>query len=64
MEILQFFEYTHLPSDLQMVSYPFHQVAHQIDVSLPDNSEKEMALRKLLEARDCAVRSTIMKSVQ
>ena len=60
--ILQYFEFKHLPKDLQIVSQPFHKLAHDMAERLPSNPEREMFLRKLLEAKDCAVRSTIWKS--
>lgn len=59
--LLQFFKYDHLPELLQKVSKPFAELAHSIDMQLPQNPESTTALRKLLEAKDCAVRSTIFK---
>lgn len=58
--LMQFFEYSHLPEHLQGKSKLFHGVALVID-EMPDNPEKSTALRKLLEAKDCAVRSVLMK---
>lgn len=49
--ILQFFEYGHL----QAVSKPFCDLANQIVHELPRNPERTVALRKLLEAKDCAL---------
>lgn len=64
-DLLQFFEYKHLPEKLQLVSMSFYNLAHSICTDdtgkLPDNSERTMALRKLLEAKDCAVRAVIFK---
>jgi hypothetical protein len=57
--MLQFFNYAHLPAKLQAVSMPFCELAHQLVVDLPRNPERTAALRKLMEAKDCAVRSTI-----
>jgi hypothetical protein len=37
-------------------------VADNIDQMLPDNPEKTTALRKLLEAKDCAVRARLFKN--
>lgn len=63
--LLQFFEYAHLPEHLQAVSKPFHDLAHKlVDGSLQpinSNPERTMALRKLLEAKDCAVRALLFK---
>lgn len=59
--LLQFFAYEHLPERLQAISKPFHHLAHQLVSSLPNNAETTMALRKLLEAKDCAVRAQIFK---
>lgn len=57
--LLQFFAYSHLPERLQKVSRPFCDVAWGLAYSLPDNPEKMHALRKLLEAKDCAVRAIL-----
>lgn len=75
--ILQFFAYAHLPAHLQLVSKPFCELAHAIvlgdnqpdDVvgrvtfgaALPRNPERTVALRKLLEAKDAAVRALVAK---
>lgn len=58
-KLLQFFKYDHLPEHLKAVSKPFGDLAQQIDATLPVNAESTVALRKLLEAKDCAVRSVI-----
>lgn len=60
-KLLQFFNYSHLPAHLQELSKPFHDLAHAIWDKLKDNPETTTALRKLLEAKDCAVRSVIYK---
>lgn len=59
--ILQFFVYQHLPPALQKVSMPFHTMAHAIVETVPRNPERTVALRKLLEAKDAAVRAVIAK---
>lgn len=60
-EILQFFAYAHLPAHLQAISKPFHDLAHEMANILPSNTETKAMLRKLLEAKDCAVRANLMK---
>lgn len=57
--ILQFFEFEHLKNDLQLVSSRFHRLAHELVQQLPRNPERTVALRKLLEAKDAAVRAKI-----
>jgi ferritin-like protein len=59
--LLQFFKYEHLPNHLQDVSKPFAYLAGIVDEVLPENPEKTMAMRKILEAKDCAVRSALFK---
>jgi len=59
--LLQFFKFDHLRADLQLVSEPFHQLAIEIVKNLPRNPERTVALRKLLEAKDCAVRARVFK---
>jgi len=58
---LQFFKYDHLPEHLQKISKPFSVLAHRIVLETPSNPEQSSALRKLLEAKDCAVRSLLVK---
>jgi hypothetical protein len=57
--IMKFFEYGHLPEKLQLVSKPFYDLALFINQSFPENAEKAAGLRKLLEAKDCIVRSIL-----
>jgi ferritin-like protein len=59
--MMQFFTFAHLPSHMQEVSKAFADLAQKMDETLPENAEKTTALRKLLEAKDCAVRATIYK---
>lgn len=59
--ILQFFEFDHLPSHLAEVSGKFCDLAHHILAVLPRNPERTVALRKLLEAKDAAVRAKLFK---
>ncbi len=72
--IMQFFAYEHLPAHLQDVSKPFADLARAIvgdergmpegtsvQFPLPRNPERTVALRKLLEAKDAAVRARLAK---
>lgn len=59
--ILQFFAYGHLPPHLQDISKPFCDMAQRIETTLPRNPERAVALRKLLEAKDAAVRAYLFK---
>lgn len=57
--ILRYFEYSHLPGPLQAVSCLFHTLAHSIVDTMPRNPERTVALRKLLESKDAAVRACL-----
>lgn len=59
--ILQFFRFNHLPALLQQVSEPFSLLARSIVATLPRNPERTVALRKLLEAKDAAVRAALFE---
>lgn len=59
--LLQFFAYEHLPEHLRAVSKPFGELAKQIVETVPSNPERTVAVRKLLEAKDCAVRAVLFK---
>lgn len=57
--ILRFFHYGHLPEKLRGASKPFCDLAGHIVETLPRNAERTVALRKLLEAKDAAVRANV-----
>ncbi len=59
--LLQFFQYGHLPEKLQEISKPFCELAVNLTLVLQKNPERTVALRKLLESKDCAVRALIWK---
>lgn len=57
--IMKYFGYQHLKPELQAISKPFGEMAAWIVSTLPRNPERTVALRKLLEAKDAAVRATL-----
>lgn len=59
--IMQYFTYAHLPDPLQTVSKLFADLAEHIHETLPRCDERSMALRKLLEGKDAAVRAAMSK---
>lgn len=59
--MLQFFAFDHLPPALRDVSAPFFSLAQSLVTRLPRNPERTVALRKLLEAKDCAVRARLFQ---
>lgn len=62
--IMRFFDYKHLPEDLQEISKPFGDMAEWIVEILPRSAERTAALRKLLESKDCAVRAALPEPVE
>lgn len=62
--LLKFFAYEHLPAPLRAVSEPFCALARHVCRTLPANPERTVALRKLLESKDCAVRAFIEGSLK
>lgn len=59
--IQKFFKYDHLPARLQEVSRPFAELADHVAWSAGEEGNPEVteALRKLLEAKDAAVRAVL-----
>jgi hypothetical protein len=57
--ILRFFAFTHLPPHLQAVSKPFFDLADKVAHANDTSPETAVALRKLLEAKDAAVRAAL-----
>lgn len=54
------FAWEHLPQHLQNVSIRFALLANQLLGMLDDGPELTVALRKLLEAKDAAVRQAVL----
>lgn len=57
--MLKWFEFSHLPEHLQSVSKPFGELAQNLCESIEGGPERTVALRKLLEAKDAAVRAKL-----
>jgi hypothetical protein len=56
-QMLELFAYGHLPEHLQAISKPFHDLAWETAQRPTQRPAEQMTcLRKLLEAKDCAVR--------
>lgn len=56
---IKYFAFAHLPPKLQAVSKPIGELAELMELILPDGPEKSAGMRKLLEAKDCFVRSAL-----
>lgn len=59
MHVLKYFSYGHLPEKIQEVSKPFGELALEVAKRSPNSQETTVALRKLLEAKDAAVRASL-----
>ncbi|MBX3448226.1 MAG: hypothetical protein KF777_01630 [Planctomycetaceae bacterium] len=57
--LMRWFAYSHLPERLREVSRRFHHLAVELVEMLPPSAERTVCLRKLLEAKDAAVRSAL-----
>ena len=57
--VIKHFAWEHLPQKLQDVSRPFGELAMSVATRNPDDPETTVALRKLLEAKDAAVRASL-----
>lgn len=55
----KWFAYEHLPEHLQDISKVFHDAGRELVVKLEPGPERTVALRKLLEAKDAAVRAAV-----
>jgi hypothetical protein len=60
-QVAQFFTFAHLPSHLAAVSRPFAELAAGVIASCPRNQQRTIALNKLLESKDAAVRALLAK---
>lgn len=57
--MLKWFDWKHLPDDLRSTSKRFYETASFIVESIEPGPERTVALRKLLEAKDAAVRAKV-----
>lgn len=57
--MLKWFVCSHLPHELQAVSLPFCELATRIANTIEPGPERTVAFRKLLEAKDAAVRAAV-----
>lgn len=57
--IMKYFAYEHLPEHLQLISAPFGDLAKEICKLTKPSAEQSVALRKLLESKDAAVRAAL-----
>lgn len=58
LALLRYFDYGHLTPELAAISEPFHKLAHEMAAQLR-GAEATVCIRKLLEAKDCAVRAAL-----
>lgn len=57
--VLKWFSYDHLPDNLQVISRPFKKLADHLCETIDKGPERTVSLRKLLEAKDAAVRAKL-----
>jgi hypothetical protein len=57
--MIRWFATEHLPLHLAAVSKPFGDLAVSLVETLPRSPERTVALRKLLESKDAAVRASL-----
>ena len=57
--MLKWFVFSHLPTHLQETSARFWDIANQLIATIEQGPERTVALRKLLEAKDAAVRAKL-----
>jgi hypothetical protein len=58
-DVLRFFHYGHLPAQLQARSKPFCDLARLLIDTTPRCPQRTIALNKLIEAKDAAVRASL-----
>lgn len=58
--MMKWFEFDHLPDTLKPTSQLFFAVAGEICRDIATGPERTVALRKLLEAKDAAVRAKLL----
>lgn len=56
---IQFFAWEHLPAEVQPYAKEIAKLAYKLEAELPDSAEKSAGMRKLLEAKDCFIRTVL-----
>lgn len=59
VQLLKYFRFNHLTGPLRNVSAQFAVLALYVVHAVPNGAERTAGLRKLLEAKDCAVRAAL-----
>lgn len=59
-ELMTFFKYSHLPEHLQNVAAPCSELAREMVSELKEGTQLVAGLQKLIEAKDCFVRSAVV----
>lgn len=57
--MMKWFAFAHLPENLQGISRPYHELASAMCAGVEPGPERTVALRKLLESKDAAVRAAV-----
>lgn len=57
--MMKWLSYEHLPPEVQEIVQTYHNVGMFICHTIPAGPERTVALRKLVESKDCAVRASI-----
>jgi hypothetical protein len=59
LPVQQYFSYTHLGEPMRSVSKLCVELCGEMIAHLPPNEQRDLGLQKLLEAKDCFVRSSL-----
>jgi len=57
--MMKWLSYHHLPPELQECVKAYRELGESICAAIPAGPERTVALRKLVESKDCAVRAII-----
>jgi hypothetical protein len=57
--MMKWFSGAHLPEELKDIVYEYSSLARKLCSNIPAGPERTVALRKLVESKDCAVRAII-----
>ena len=58
-QLVRYFAYAHLADPLRPIAMIYCSAARDLVSSLPDGPELTVALRKLVESKDCAIRAGV-----
>lgn len=64
IRLMKWFSFSHLPEELRPISSKFNELASWMLSEIPESAEAYVAMRKLLEVKDAAIRAFMESMIE